>query len=135
MTKLSKNNSEMDSSELEQTQPNNSNASSSATQDAEQKKLNEIRDLLFGQNVQEYRSEFEELKGVIQENRDQSDQSLTEFKTDVLERLEKLEHKLSGTLTSSSQSFSERLDELNENKVDRKTVASILHQLASQLES
>jgi len=121
----------MDNPELQ----DNNDAQVSAAQDQEQKKLNEIRNLLFGQNVQEYRSEFGELKSIIQENKSESEQSLAEFQSDVLQRLEQLENKINEAMMASNQSITQRLDELDDRKSDRKTIASILHQLASQLEA
>lgn len=134
MTKLSKNNSDIENSGLDNTLESNNNAEAAVSQNQEQKKLNEIRNLLFGQNVEEYRSEFEELKAIIQENKSESEQSLSGFQTDIFDRLEKLESKLNDVLQTSSETLSERLDQLSKDKVDRKTMASILHKLASQLE-
>lgn len=135
MGKSLKNNSEMDNTELEPTLENNSADTPSASQNQEQKKLNEIRNLLFGQNVQEYRSEFEELKAIIQENKSQSEQAAADLQRDILDRLDKLENKLSDSIESTNQSLSKRLNDLDDSKADRKAIASILHQLASQLEA
>lgn len=101
---------------------------------AEQKKLNEIRNLLFGQNVQEYRSEFEELKAIIQKNKSEAEQTIAEMKSNFESTLNSLERNFEDQLTSSNRETNIRLDELDDNKVDRVKMASMLHELANQLE-
>lgn len=101
----------------------------------ESQKLNAVRDLLFGQNVQEYRSEFDELRKIINDNREKSDKKSSDMKNDIFDRIDKLEEKLNHKLDDTSRSINERLDQLSDAKADRKKMANILHELANKLES
>ncbi|SNT34301.1 hypothetical protein SAMN05421640_3410 [Ekhidna lutea] len=101
----------------------------------ESQKLNAVRDLLFGQNVQEYRSEFDELRNLINDNRDKSEKESSDMKSEIFDRLDKLEEKLNSKLDDTNKSINDRLDQLSDAKADRKKMATILHELANKLES
>ena len=92
--------------------------------DKEQEKLNAVRNLLFGQNVEEYRNEFEEVKKIIQNEKESSDQALAGLKEEINTRLDKIE-----------KSLNTRLDQLDDSKTDRKQLANLLHDIANKLEA
>ena len=98
-------------------------------------KLEAVRDLLFGQNVKEYRDEFKELKDMIKSNREEIDKSAADFKTDVLDRLEKLDDKINKKIDDTSQEIKDKLSALSDDKADRKKIANLLSDMARQLDS
>ncbi|MEO9869151.1 hypothetical protein [Ekhidna sp.] len=98
-------------------------------------RLEAVRDLLFGQNVQEYRDEFKELKDLLQQQRDELEQQSTSAETQMLDRLGQLEKKLSDQLTEATKEINTRLDALSNDKADRKQLAKLLQSIASELES
>lgn len=98
-------------------------------------KLEAVRDLLFGQNVKEYRDEFKELKDLITSNRKEIDQSAADFKSDVLEKLEKLDDKINKKIDDTSQEIKDKLSALADDKADRKKIANLLSDMARQLDA
>jgi hypothetical protein len=121
--------------EPDQSVDNHNQPSDLDAQSEEQQKLNAVRDLLFGQNVKEYRGEFDELKKIIKEEKTENEHSVSDLKNDIIKRLDTLEEKLNRKIDDASKNLNERLDQINENKADRKKIASILHDLASKLEA
>lgn len=98
-------------------------------------KLEAVRDLLFGQNVREYRDEFKELKDLLKSHRDELDKSADDFKTEILDKLQKLDEKFDAKIDATSKEINERLDTLSNDKADRKRIASLLSDMAQQLDS
>ena len=98
-------------------------------------KLEAVRDLLFGQNVREYRDEFKELKDLLKSHRDEIDKTADSFKTDVLSKLDNLDNKFSAKIEETSNELNKRLDALSNDKADRKRIANLLSDMAKQLDS
>jgi hypothetical protein len=98
-------------------------------------KLEAVRDLLFGQNVKEYRDEFKELKDLLQENRREIDKSAADFKSEVLEKLEKLDDKINQKIEDTSREIKDKLNALSDDKADRKKIANLLSDMARQLDA
>ncbi|MEP1095852.1 MAG: hypothetical protein ABJG78_12125 [Cyclobacteriaceae bacterium] len=97
----------------------------------EQDKLDAVRDLLFGQNVKEYREEIQELKEHVKQNRSEIDKSIEGTNVEVLKKLEEL----SDQFEKRSGQIEEKLEELLKSKVDKSSLAGLLKDIATQLES
>ncbi len=95
----------------------------------EQGKLNAVRDLLFGQNVQEYRDEFKDLKEMINTEQKERQQHLAEVRSEVMSRLDKLDQKLEKT----NQELLNKLNQLA--KTDKETLSELLKDMAEKLTS
>ncbi|MEP5611506.1 MAG: hypothetical protein ABJP45_04620 [Cyclobacteriaceae bacterium] len=97
----------------------------------EQDKLDAVRDLLFGQNVKEYRDEIKELKEHVKQNRSEIDKSIEGTNVEVLK---KLDH-LTKQFEQRSTQMEEKLQVLLKSKIDKSNLASLLKDVAAQLES
>lgn len=98
-------------------------------------RLEAVRDLLFGQNVQEYRGEFKELKDQLNQNKEDLDKGVTDLQSDLLAKLEAIDKKLSDRIEEMNSQLNSKLDSLNNDKVDRKKLAKLLQSIASELDS
>lgn len=101
----------------------------------ETQKLNAVRELLFGKHDKQYRTEFEGVKALVNKNKDESDVAQAELKSQIMSRLDQLEISLNQKIDDTTQTLTARLDQLADDKADKKKVASLLHDLARQLES
>lgn len=97
----------------------------------EQDKLDAVRDLLFGQNVKEYRDEIKELKDHVRQNRSEIDKSIQGTNAEVLKKLDELNKQFE----KRSGQIEEKLETLLKSKVDRSSLAGLLKDIATQLES
>ena len=109
----------------EQDQSINSNPSS-----PEQDKLDAVRELLFGQNVKEYRDDIQDVRDFIQKNQEKTDQKIDSTKEDILQKLDALDQKLDET----KKDLQNQIGSLSNSKVDRSSLANLLKELANQLE-
>lgn len=87
-------------------------------------KLDAVRDLLFGQNVKEYRGEFKELKDMLVKHREEVETLVSKTKSEIMDKLSQIDNKLN-----------ERIDETNDAKTGRQDLAQLLKDMASRLES
>ncbi len=97
-------------------------------------RLEAVRDLLFGPNDQQYRQEFKEIKDQITQNRTDLDKSSETLKSDLLDRIEKLEKKVDDDVNSLKSDLSTQIEKLNDGKVDRLQLAKLLQDIAKKLE-
>jgi len=97
----------------------------------EEDKLDAVRDLLFGQNVKEYRDEIKELKEHVKQNKSEIDKSIEGTNVEVLRKLDEL----STQFEQRSNQMEEKLEVLLKSKVDKSNLAGLLKDIAAQLES
>ncbi len=98
-------------------------------------RLEAVRDLLFGPNDEAYRKEFKGIKDQITKNKEDFESKSEALNADILDRLEKLEKKVSDKIDSTQESLNKRLEVLNDSKVDRKQLAKLLQTIAKELEA
>ncbi len=103
--------------------------------DANDNRLEAVRDLLFGPNDQAYREEFKEIKSQVAKNKEDSEKKSDALNQDLIARLDKLENKLTEKVSELSSNVNARLDGLNADKVDRKQLAKLLQTIAKELEA
>jgi len=97
-------------------------------------KLDAVRNLLFGEIDEEYRTEFEELKTSMEANFQRADSESAQLQKDIIKRLEQLEQRIESKLDDTVAGLNARLDTLAAGKVDRAQMSKILHELARALE-
>lgn len=98
-------------------------------------KLEAVRDLLFGQNVQEYQTEFKEIRDLIQSNREEVEKSSTDFKFEILNKIDQMNESINRKIDATASDLSGKIEEITDSKADRKKIASLLQDMAQQLES
>ncbi|MEP0986488.1 hypothetical protein [Ekhidna sp.] len=97
----------------------------------EQDKLEAVRDLLFGQNVKEYRGEISELKQFISKNRDEIESSISNLESKYSKKLDDLDK----VLKDRFKTIEKNMEVMSESKMDRGQLAKFLRDLANQIES
>lgn len=107
-----------------------SNSNDVKTQE-ELNKLDAVRDLLFGQNVQEYRNEIKELKQEIEKSEKNLSDRVSNSDKDFSKRLDELSQKIDAHFNK----IEGQLDLLSKDKVDKSTIADALSSLAKSIQS
>ena len=97
-------------------------------------RLEAIKELLFGQNVQEYRDEFRELKDQIKSQSKKSEEKNSELDSILSERIDQLESKVNEQFTAMNKRIEDGLAKLTVNTVDKKSLSSILIDIAQRLD-
>lgn len=108
------------------------NATDETAQDS---RLEAVRDLLFGQNDQEYRKEFKEIHNKIGSKHEDASERIEKLREEQRHDLSKLEERLNARIEQVETSLAKQLQQLDSSKVERKKLAAILQQMAKELES
>ncbi len=97
-------------------------------------RLEAVRELLFGQNVQEYRGDIKETRDLIEKHRSELDQHTTDMESRLNAKIDALEEKLISHIDKTAEKINNRLDKLQESKVDKKKLADYLVSIAKKLD-
>lgn len=109
---------------LEQTPPN---------VPAGDNRLEAVRELLFGQNVEEYRGDIKEIRDLIRDQRQEIDAQSADLESRLVKKLDESEKRVTELINSSVDQINQQLDQLTQDKVHRKELADQLIAMAKKL--
>jgi len=110
---------------------NNGNATPNAI-DASSK-IDAIKQLIFGENMQAYDSEFETLKKDILKKKEELEQLIDEVKTELLQNIDNLSTDINIRITELEASLEDKTEALDEKKVDRKLLGELFTKLGEKI--
>ncbi|MBB3124310.1 uncharacterized protein YoxC [Mesoflavibacter sabulilitoris] len=96
-------------------------------------KIDAIKQLIFGENMQAYDSEFETLKKDILNKKEELEQLIDEVKTELLQNIDNLSTDVNIRITELEASLEEKTDALEEKKVDRKLLGELFTKLGEKI--
>lgn len=96
-------------------------------------KIETIKNLIFGENIQAYDSEFETLKKDITKKRDDLKVFVEETRQELNGLIDNLSTDLNIRITELEDSITERAEDLETKKVDKKTLGQLLVKLGNQI--
>lgn len=96
-------------------------------------KIDAIKQLIFGENMQAYDSEFETLKQDILKKKEELEQLIDEVKTELLQNIDNLSTDVNIRITELEASLEEKTDALDEKKVDRKLLGELFTKLGEKI--
>lgn len=98
-------------------------------------KLDAIKDIIFGQQIQEYEKEFEEIRQTIEANSEASDASRTAMQEQLTKQLETIQEQLSRQIEASQEKLLKEIAKLSDQKTDRKALGKMLENIGNKLSS
>ncbi|MDT0621191.1 fructose 1,6-bisphosphatase [Croceitalea vernalis] len=96
-------------------------------------KIEQLKDIIFGENIQEYDSEFEKIKSEIQSKKVELENLITEIKNDLDATIDNLSTDINIRLTDIEDSFSDKLKDLDNNKIDKNSLGQLLISLGEKI--
>ncbi len=96
-------------------------------------KIETIKNLIFGENIQAYDSEFESLKKEITTKRDELRSFIEETRSELNALIDNLSTDLNIRITEVEDSISEKIENLEDKKIDKKTLSQLLIKLGNQV--
>ncbi len=124
MAKTSEKNNEPDA---------NQNSETSANQQIDTR-IAAVRDLIFGENIQQYNSEFEDVYNKIQLLKEESQRSLSESITQIENKLADLESLVDHKFQDLTDDLDKKLADLDDEKTDRRKLGKALEKIALMLQ-
>ena len=98
-------------------------------------KLEVIKNLIFGENIAEYNSEFEGLKKEIDDKRKELKKYIDEAREDLMSSIDNLSTDINIRITDLENALEDKADKLDEQKVDKKLLGDLLISLGEKISS
>jgi len=98
--------------------------------DSELSKLQAVKELIFGKEIQDYDAEFKNIHKLINENKANSDQN----NADQLKALDNLEKSITARIDKLEAEVMKRIALLDNKKTDRAKLGKLLIQMGEKLQ-
>ncbi len=96
-------------------------------------KLEAIKNLIFGDNIQQYDSEFETLKKEIDDKKAALQSYIDEVRGELMQSIDSLSTDVNIRITDLEDSLNDKTETLNEQKVDRRELGKLLISLGEKI--
>lgn len=93
-----------------------------------------VRDLIFGENIQQYESEFADVYEKIKSLQDETRKNLSESVTHLENKLSDLESLMEHKIQDLTDDLEKRLADLDDEKADRRKLGKALEKIALMLQ-
>jgi len=96
-------------------------------------KIEAIKNLIFGENIQEYNSEFDNIKNDILAKKQALENLIEEVRSELIQNIDNLSTDLNIRITELETNMENKLDDLDEKKVDRRQLGQLLVNLGEKI--
>ena len=96
-------------------------------------KIDAIKQLIFGENIQEYDHEFEAVKKDILSKKKELESLIDDVKIELLQNIDNLSTDINIRITELENTFDDKTDALDEKKLDRKLFGDLLIKLGEKI--
>lgn len=110
---------------------NNTNELASSM--AQNTQINAIRDIIFGQNMQDYEQRFAEMERTMHRYRQEQEATLQQTADNLAESIKILETKLLAQLDADNKKIAAEINILQNNKLDRFQLGKLLIDLGTKI--
>lgn len=93
-----------------------------------------VRDLIFGENIQQYNTEFDDVYSKIKSLKEETENNLSESVTNIERKLADLESLMDNKFQDLNEDLERRLADLDDEKTDRKKLGKALEKIALMLQ-
>lgn len=98
-------------------------------------KIEAIKNLIFGENIQQYDSEFNTLKKEIERKKDILQDYIDEVRAEIMQSIDALSTDVNIRITDLEDSVQAKTDALTEEKMDRKELGNLLVKMGEKIRS
>lgn len=96
-------------------------------------KIDAIKELIFGDNIQAYNSEFETVKADILAKKEELQNLISTIESELLHSIDTLSTDINIRITDIEHSITDKVDALNSKKVDRKQLSDLFIKLGEKI--
>ena len=98
-------------------------------------KIEAIKNLIFGENIAQYNSEFETLKKEIDRQKVVLEEYIDQVRGELMQSIDSLSTDVNIRITDLEDSLNAKTEELSEEKVDRRELGKLLISLGEKISS
>ncbi|KAA5824069.1 fructose 1,6-bisphosphatase [Algibacter amylolyticus] len=96
-------------------------------------KIDAIKELIFGENIQAYNSEFEALKADIIAKKEELQNLMSAVESEILQNIDTLSTDINIRISDLEKSVEDKLDNLDDKKVNRKLLSELFIKLGEKI--
>lgn len=96
-------------------------------------KIDAIKQLIFGENMQAYESEFEAVKNDILSKKQELENLMDDVRKELLQNIDNLSTDINIRITDLEDSLNDKADTLDDKKLDRKLLGELLVNLGEKI--
>lgn len=96
-------------------------------------KIDAIKQLIFGENIQEYNSEFESVKQDILNKKKELENLIDDVKAELLQNIDNLSTDINIRITELESTLEDKADALDDKKLDRRLFGDLLIKLGEKI--
>lgn len=96
-------------------------------------KIDAIKELIFGENIQAYDSEFEALKADILAKKEELQNLMSTVESEILQNIDTLSTDINIRISDLENSVTDKLDNLDDKKVNRKLLSELFIKLGNKI--
>ncbi len=97
-------------------------------------KLEAIKELIFGEDMQSYNEQFSALKEDIESRRQELENYMEQIKGELITSIDNMNTDMNIRITELEKALENRLDKIDSSKVDRKALGKSLESLGKKLQ-
>ena len=112
---------------------NNSNNENTLVANDASTKIDAIKQLIFGENMQAYDSEFESVKKDILSKKKQLEGLIEEVRSELLQSIDNLSTDVNIRITELEDTIGTKIDNLEHKKADRKLLGELFTKLGEKI--
>jgi len=98
-------------------------------------KIEAIKNLIFGENIEQYDSEFDKVRKEIEKKKTALENYIDEVRNELMQSIDSLSTDISIRMTDLEDSLQAKTEALTEDKVDRKELGKLLIGLGEKISS
>ncbi len=98
-------------------------------------KIEAIKNLIFGENIVQYDSEFETLKKDLQKKKEHLESYIDDVRNELMQSIDSLSTDVNIRITDLEDALNAKTDLLSEKKVDRRELGKLLINLGEKISS
>ena len=96
-------------------------------------RLEAIKNLIFGENIQQIDQEFQAIKNHIEKRKEELEDFIAETRKELNSTIDNLATDLNIRITDLENSMNDKTDELNHKKVDRNLLGTLLVSMGEKI--
>ncbi len=96
-------------------------------------KIDAIKQLIFGENIQEYNTEFEAVKADILAKKEELEHLIDEVRSELTRSVDSLSTDINIRITDLENSIEEKLEALDDKKANRKLLSELFIKLGEKI--
>lgn len=96
-------------------------------------RIEAIKNLIFGENIQQIDQDFSEVKSLIEQRKEELENYILEVKTELHKTIDNLSTDLNIRITDLESQFNDKTNEINHKKVDRHLLGSFFISMGEKI--